>query len=74
MVGLADLIYVRLHAYKNLWLTAMVYVGFLGLCVLGLCGWLADHRTTTDYLAAAGGSSADEATGQPSGSGPNATS
>ncbi len=53
--------------YKVLWLTAARYAGFLALCVLGLRNWLADYR-------AAAGSPAGAATGQPSGSGPSATS
>ena len=57
-----------------LWLTAALRVGFLALCVLGLRNWHASHRTAADYPTAAGGSSAGEATGQPSGSGPSATS
>ncbi|MET7399863.1 nicotinamide riboside transporter PnuC [Dactylosporangium sp. NPDC005572] len=40
-----DLVYVPLYGYKDLWLTAVLYVAFLGLCVLGLREWRAAWRT-----------------------------
>ncbi|MFB6842411.1 nicotinamide riboside transporter PnuC [Streptomyces sp. NPDC056361] len=38
----ADVVYVPLYAYKELYLTSLLYVGFMTLCVIGLRGWTRD--------------------------------
>jgi nicotinamide mononucleotide transporter len=38
----ADVVYVPLYAYKELYLTSLLYVGFMTLCVVGLLGWRRD--------------------------------
>jgi nicotinamide mononucleotide transporter len=40
----ADVVYIPLYAYKHLFLTAVLYLVFLGLCVVGLRVWLASAR------------------------------
>ncbi len=41
----ADVVYVPLYGYKDLWLTAILYIGFMALCAHGLRKWTADLRT-----------------------------
>ena len=48
----ADAIYVPLYFAKDLWLTAIVYVIFLGLCVAGLRSWRAIYRGNPIVVAA----------------------
>lgn len=35
----ADVVYVPLYLYKSLWLTGVLYLGFLALCIYGLMQW-----------------------------------
>ncbi len=38
----ADVVYVPLYAHKGLYLTSLLYVGFMALCATGLRGWSRD--------------------------------
>lgn len=49
----ADIVYVPLYAYKGLYLTAILYIGFMALCVMGLRHWQSDLRTDAPASAAA---------------------
>lgn len=40
----ADVIYIPLYQYKGLTLTALLYLGFLTLCIVGLRNWTRDLR------------------------------
>jgi nicotinamide mononucleotide transporter len=36
---MADVIYVGLYCYKSLYLTAVLYLLFFGMCIAGYMGW-----------------------------------
>ncbi|MFB7559505.1 nicotinamide riboside transporter PnuC [Streptomyces brevispora] len=38
----ADVVYIPLYAYKELYLTSLLYAGFLMLCLIGLRNWRRD--------------------------------
>lgn len=53
---LVDLVSIPLYVHKGLWLTAILYTGFLCLCVDGLRRWrrdLASQASTPDVVVAA---------------------
>lgn len=47
-----DVVLVGLYASQGLWLTAVLYVGFVALCVQGLREWSAARRETVPEVAA----------------------
>ena len=51
----ADVLYIGLYAYKELYLTSVLYAGFLGLCIAGLVQWRRqpDKATTAGMATAA---------------------
>lgn len=48
----ADVVYIPLYAYKDLYLTSLLYVGFMTLCVVGLRNWRRDLGATGTRTAA----------------------
>lgn len=47
----ADLVYIPLYAYKGLYLTSLLYAGFLLLCVVGFRGWRAEPAVRTGPMS-----------------------
>ncbi|MDO5286699.1 MAG: nicotinamide riboside transporter PnuC [Actinomycetia bacterium] len=48
----ADITYIWLYAYKDLYLTAVLYALFLGMCCVGLHQWRAARRAGVEEVAA----------------------
>ncbi|MFH8618591.1 nicotinamide riboside transporter PnuC [Streptomyces sp. NPDC017979] len=48
----ADLIYIPLYVHKDLYLTSLLYVGFLTLCAIGLRNWSRDLTAASRPAAA----------------------
>ncbi|MFE0275847.1 nicotinamide riboside transporter PnuC [Streptomyces sp. NPDC058992] len=55
----ADVVYVPLYAYKELYLTALLYIGFMTLCVLGLRHWSRDLAARCPLPVPTGGAKQD---------------
>jgi nicotinamide mononucleotide transporter len=51
---LADLIYIPLYIYKGLWLTSVLYLVFLLLCIFGLRQWMRELTTSPAMQAQPG--------------------
>lgn len=49
----ADIVYVPLYAYKGLYLTSILYIGFMVLCVIGLRNWRSDLAAKAEPVGAA---------------------
>ncbi|MER7176819.1 nicotinamide riboside transporter PnuC [Streptomyces mesophilus] len=48
----ADVVYIPLYAHKELYLTSLLYVGFMALCVLGLRNWRRELAVREAVVAA----------------------